>query len=107
MIEAASASLLYLPPYSVDFNPVENAFAKLRALLRQAAERTVDGLWSAIGGNLDRFQGSRSILLAMPFNPFSRADAYTACGSPRRLPTRHQPRNVLSQSVPRAVLKLR
>jgi transposase len=44
MIEAAGASLLYLPPYSPDFNPIENAFAKLKALLRKAAERTVDGL---------------------------------------------------------------
>jgi len=48
-IEAAGASLLYLPPYSPDFNPIENAFAKLKALLRKAAERTVDGLWDAIG----------------------------------------------------------
>ena len=49
MIEAAGASLLYLPPYSPDFNPIENAFAKLKALLRKAAERTLDGLWAAIG----------------------------------------------------------
>ncbi|RXG92607.1 transposase, partial [Bradyrhizobium zhanjiangense] len=55
MIEAAGASLLYLPLYSPDFNPIENAFAKLKALLRQAAERTVDGLWSAIGRIIDRF----------------------------------------------------
>lgn len=48
-IEAVGASLLYLPPYSPDFNPIENAFAKLKALLRKATERTVDGLWSAIG----------------------------------------------------------
>jgi transposase len=41
-IEAAGASLLYLPPYSPDFNPIETAFAKLKALLRKAAERTVD-----------------------------------------------------------------
>jgi transposase len=40
-IEAAGASLLYLPPYSPDFNPIENAFAKLRALLRAKAERTI------------------------------------------------------------------
>jgi DDE superfamily endonuclease len=45
-IEAAGASLLYLPPYSPDSNPIENAFAKLKALLRKAAERTVDGLWA-------------------------------------------------------------
>jgi len=54
-IEAAGASLLYLPPYSPDFNPIENAFAKLKALLRKAAERTVEGLWTAIGRLLDAF----------------------------------------------------
>ena len=48
-IEAAGATLLYLPPYSPDFNPIENAFAKLKALLRKAAKRTVEGLWQAIG----------------------------------------------------------
>ena len=52
-IEAAGASLLYLPPYSPDFNPIENAFAKLKAMLRKAAERTVDGLWNAIGRIID------------------------------------------------------
>jgi transposase len=55
LIEAAGARLLYLPPYSPDFNPIENAFAKLKALLRKAAERTVNGLWSAIGCLLDAF----------------------------------------------------
>jgi len=40
-IEAAGATLLFLPPYSPDFNPIENAFAKLKALLRKAAERTM------------------------------------------------------------------
>jgi transposase len=48
-IEAAGATLLYLPPYSPDFNPIEKAFSKLKALLRKAAERTVDGLWNKIG----------------------------------------------------------
>ena len=56
MIEAAGASLLYLPPYSPDFNPIENAFAKLKALLRKAAERTVEGLWAAIGRLIDLFE---------------------------------------------------
>jgi transposase len=42
------ALLLYLPPYSPDFNPIENAFSKLKALLRKAAERTVDALWDTI-----------------------------------------------------------
>ena len=41
-IEAAGASLLFLPPYSPDFNPIENAFSKLKALLRKAAARRVD-----------------------------------------------------------------
>jgi transposase len=54
-IEAAGARLLYLPPYSPDFNPIENAFAKLKALLRKAAERTLEGLWDAIGRTIDRF----------------------------------------------------
>ena len=53
LIEAAGARLLYLPPYSPDFNPIENAFAKLKALLRKAAERTVKGLWKAIGQLID------------------------------------------------------
>jgi transposase len=40
---------------SPDFNPIENAFAKLKALLRKAAERTVEGLWAAIGRLIDHF----------------------------------------------------
>ena len=55
MIEAAGARLLYLPPCSPDFNPIENAVAKLKALLRKAAERTVEGLWAAIGRLIDAF----------------------------------------------------
>ena len=43
-IAAAGARLLYLPPYSPDFNPIENAFAKLKALLRKAAKRTLSAL---------------------------------------------------------------
>jgi transposase len=54
-IDAAGASLLYLPPYSPDFNPIEKAFSKLKALLRKAAERTVEGLWGAIGRIVDLF----------------------------------------------------
>jgi transposase len=54
-IEAVGASLLYLPPYSPEFNPIENAFAKLKAMLRKAAERTLDGLWNAIGRIIDTF----------------------------------------------------
>jgi transposase len=55
LIETAGASLRYLPPYSPDFNPIENAFAKLKALLRKAAERTIEGLWTAIGRLLKSF----------------------------------------------------
>ena len=54
-IEAAGASLLYLPPYSPEFNPIENAFDKLKAILRKAAARTVEGLWAAIGRITDAF----------------------------------------------------
>jgi transposase len=55
-IERVGCRLLFLPPYSPDFNPIENAFSKLKRLLRTAAERTVDGLWSAIGRLLDEFR---------------------------------------------------
>ena len=55
LIEAAGASLMYLPAYSPDLNPIEMAFAKLKALLRNAAERTVDALWDRIGTLLDAF----------------------------------------------------
>jgi transposase len=55
LIRAAGARLLYLPPYSPDFNPIEKAFAKLKAGLRKAAQRTVEGLWGAIGGLIDTF----------------------------------------------------
>jgi transposase len=54
-IEGAGCRLLYLPPYSPDLNPIEPAFSKLKGLLRKAAERTVDGLWAAIGRLLDAF----------------------------------------------------
>jgi transposase len=52
-IAAAGASILYLPPYSPDRNPIEQLFAKLKALLRRAAARSKDQLWSAIGRRLD------------------------------------------------------
>jgi transposase len=55
IIEAAGAKLLYLPPYSPDFNPIEQAFAKLKAHLRAAAERSVPALWDRIGSILDSF----------------------------------------------------
>jgi transposase len=54
-IEKAGARLLYLPAYSPDLNPIEQSFAKLKALIRKAAARSRDGLWNAIGRLLVRF----------------------------------------------------
>ena len=54
-ISAAGASVLYLPPYSPDLNPIEQLFAKLKALLRKAAARTKQALWDTIGRLLDAF----------------------------------------------------
>jgi transposase len=54
-ILAAGAGLLLLPPYSPDLNPIEQMFAKLKALLRKAAARSRDTLWATIGGLLDAF----------------------------------------------------
>jgi transposase len=55
IIEEAGAKLLYLPPYSPDLNPIEMAFAKLKAHLRKAAERSMTALWDRIGTILDAF----------------------------------------------------
>ncbi|MGX1097364.1 transposase [Amorphus sp. MBR-141] len=70
-IEAAGASLLYLPPYSPDFNPIEKAFSKLKALLRKAAERSVAGLWDAIGRLIDCFtqKECQNFFLAAGYEP--------------------------------------
>lgn len=54
-VEAAGARLLYLPPYSPEFNPIEQIFAKLKTLLRSAAARTVPDLWDTIRHALTRF----------------------------------------------------
>jgi transposase len=54
-IEAAGATLLFIPPYSPDLNPIEQAFAKLKALLRAKAIRTADALWKVLGGLVDCF----------------------------------------------------
>lgn len=58
-VEAVGAHLRSLPPYSPDLNPIENLCAKLNALLRKAAPRTVDALWKDIGTRLDRFTPRR------------------------------------------------
>jgi transposase len=55
LIEAAGANLLFLPPYSPDFNPIEQAFSKIKAHLRKAAERSIPALWDRIGAILDDF----------------------------------------------------
>ena len=54
-IEQAGALLLYLPPYSPDLNPIEQVFAKLKAMLRKTAARSLDALWTAVGTLLERF----------------------------------------------------
>ena len=68
MIKAAGAMLRYLPPSSPDFNPIENAFAKLKAILRKAAARTIDELWNAL----------RDALPA--FSPYKCENYFTAAG---------------------------
>ncbi|RJF89323.1 transposase [Oleomonas cavernae] len=55
-IADTGAQCFYLPPYSPDLNPIEMAFAKLKALLRQAPPRSVEALWRKIGELLDRFR---------------------------------------------------
>ncbi|GAA0750508.1 transposase [Sphingomonas trueperi] len=67
-IEAAGATLRFLPPYSPDFNPIEKAFARLKAMLRKAGERTVSGLWNHIGALVDIFQ------------PIECANYFSSCG---------------------------
>lgn len=67
-IEAVGATLRYLPPYSPDFNPIENAFSKLKALLRAKAERTIDALWNAVGKVIGLF------------TPAECANYFAACG---------------------------
>ncbi|GLQ66938.1 hypothetical protein GCM10007870_25230 [Gluconobacter kondonii] len=67
-IEAAGATVRYLPPYSPDFNPIEKAFSKLKAHLRKAAERTREALWDRIGTLIDQI------------NPTECANFFTAAG---------------------------
>jgi transposase len=54
-LRRVGASVLYLPPYSPDLNPIEQLFAKLKAMLRSAAARTREALWTTIGAALDAF----------------------------------------------------
>jgi len=57
-IEATGATLHYLPPYSPDLNPIEMAYSKLKALLKKAAARTIDDLWTAIARALPQLTPS-------------------------------------------------
>lgn len=70
-IEAAGALLLYLPPYSPDFNPIEMAFAKLKATLKKVAARTVAELWQAIAASLSSFTPAecRNYFAAAGYDP--------------------------------------
>ena len=70
-IEAVGAELRFLPPYSPDFNPIENAFAKLKAWLRKVAARTISDLWQAIADALHTF------------TPNECANYFAACGYDR------------------------
>ena len=54
-IRKTGAKLFFLPPYSPDLNPIEQVFAKLKTLLRKAAERTIEATWKRIGQLLDNF----------------------------------------------------
>lgn len=67
-IERAGATLAFLPPYSPDFNPIENAFAKLKAMLRARAERSVSAQWDAVGS------------IVQLFSPTECANYFTAAG---------------------------
>lgn len=67
-IEQAGALVRYLPPYSPDLNPIEKAFSKLKAILRKAAARTLDGLTAAIAEAL------------LAFTPAECLNYFAACG---------------------------
>ena len=75
LIEMAGARVLYLPPYSLDFNPLENTSAKLKALLRTVAARTVPDLWAAIRGAFTRFKPDecRNCLAAASYDAYDSA----------------------------------
>jgi transposase len=62
-IEARGATLLYLPPYSPDLNPIEKAFAKIKATLRKIGARTREALWQAIGEAIEDFSSTECLNL--------------------------------------------
>ena len=65
------ASMLFLPPYSPDFNPIELAFSKIKALLRKTSARTVHRLWDAIRDAIDAIttKDARSFFTACGYEP--------------------------------------
>jgi transposase len=75
-IRAAGCELRLLPPYSPDLNPSERAFSKLKARLRAAAKRTVEGLWQYLGRVLDEFL------------PAECRNYFASCGYPTATPSR-------------------
>ena len=68
MADVAGAELRVLPPYSPEFNPVEKAFSKHKAHLRKAAERTIHGLWTAIGRILNLYSPQNAPITSKPAN---------------------------------------
>jgi len=70
-IAQAKAELMFLPPYSPNFNPIEMAFSKLKVLLRAKAERTVGALWDTVGAQLPAFTPSQcaSFFTASGYEP--------------------------------------
>ena len=103
MIEAAGASLLYLPPYSPDFNPIEQAFSKLKALLRKATERTIHGLWNAIGRILDLYSPAECANYLA--NAGYDADRSKTALAPYSAPSPTLPGDTITVPVPHAVAR--
>ena len=70
-IEATGACVLFLPPYSPDFNPIEMAFSKIKALLKKAAARSIHALWDAIRNAIDAVtpQDAKSFFNACGYEP--------------------------------------
>jgi len=70
-IEAAGAIRMFLPPYSPDFNPIEQAYAKFKALLRKAAARTIDDLWDVIAEAIEAYTPNecRNFFVSAGYDP--------------------------------------
>ena len=71
IVEGRGAELLYLPPYSPDFNPIEEAFSKVKGLLRRAEARTREALIDAIGRALSAVttQDARGVFAHRGYHP--------------------------------------